>query len=228
MRKGLAVAVIGLLGCSPTGPSAAEEAPAVAPTQPASEEVVVPDAEPAPDPEVAADPVAEASAEGITAQMTSATLADDCGSAPTAAPGKPKKAKSKLKQDRARKAKRRCEQSSIQLAVVAAEGSSSASISVKSVEVLLESGASIGTLNARAPSVWSDDDGYAPWDQKIEAGQDLSVSYALSQPDWSQVKDRRSQTYTVKAVLSIAGEDRTVEHDAVVQAPTSLPPGVKT
>jgi hypothetical protein len=56
----------------------------------------------------------------------------------------------------------------------------------------------------------------------------LSVSYALSQPDLSAVKDRRDHTYTVKAVLSISGSDQTLEQSVEVAAPTSLPPGVKT
>jgi hypothetical protein len=76
--------------------------------------------------------------------------------------------------------------------------------------------------------VWADAEGYSPWDQHIEPGQDLSVSYALSQPDWSAVQDRWNQTYTVKAVISISGTDQTVEQRVEVTAPTSLPPGVKT
>ena len=66
-------------------------------------------------------------------------------------------------------------------------------------------------------------DGYVPWDQRIEPEEDLSVSYALTQPDWSTVEDRRSQTYTVKAVISIAGNDRTLEQDVEVAMPTSQP-----
>lgn len=126
------------------------------------------------------------------------------------------------------KSSRACEQSSIQLAITSPAGADPADVAVTSVELLLESGKSVGMLTTRAPSVWSGDDGYKPWNEKVEPGQDLSVSYATTQPDWSQVEDRWNQTYTVKAVLSIAGTAQTVVQSVVVRAPTSLPPGVKT
>lgn len=230
MRKGLAVVVVGLLGCSLTGPSSADEKPAVSPSQPEPETIAEPDVEDdsVPKPELGA----------IEVLMTAATLADDCGGGPNTrpepskAPKEKRKSKSKSmgKSDRGSrsKAERRCEQSSIQLSVTAPTDAASTKLAVKSVEILLASGASLGMLQTRAPSVWSDPDGYAPWDENVEPGQDLSVSYALTQPDWSQVKDRWNQTYTVKAVISVAGSDKTVEHNVVVDAPTSLPPNVKT
>ena len=231
MRKALAVVVVGLLGCSPAGPTPADEKPAVLPSQP--------EAEPIPDPDVAEDPVPEPAAADIVVLMTAATLADDCGGTPNTKPQpapKPtaaRKEKSKLKGDRAadskaKQAKRRCKQSSIQLAITALPDAVAAKISVKSVELLLASGESVGMLTTQAPSVWSDPDGYQPWDENVEPGQDLSVSYGVSSPEWDQVKDRRSQTYTVKAVISVAGSDQTLEQNVVVDVPASLPPNVKT
>lgn len=212
---------MGALGC--TSPGSVDKAEPVTPASPSVE----PDAKPEVEPE--RDPVAPA----ISVEMTAATLADDCGGGPSTPPPAPSaKAATKLeKSDEAHaksKAKRRCEQSSIQLAITAPAGAEPAELAVKSVELLLESGASIGKLEARAPSVWSEADGYMPWNQSIAPGQDLSVSYALTQPDWSKVEDRWNQTYKVVAVLSIGGSDRTVQQSVAVDAPTSLPPGVKT
>ena len=233
MRKGFAVVLVcGLFGCSQASqPSGDEKAP-VSPSQPQPDDDPSPVAQADPDPDPEPDPQPVAAASPIEVHMTSATLADDCGGGPNTRPKKMRAAKgaSRIKGDRSRKAKakRRCEQSSIQLAITAPADAEPASMAVKSVELFLESGDSIGTLDVRAPSVWTDDDGYAPWDEKVEPAQELSVSYALTQPDWSKVADRWNQTYTVKAVLSIAGADQTLEHDVVVDAPTSLPPNVKT
>lgn len=237
MRNGLAVVIVGLLGCSQAGPSAADESPTPPPAETADQPEVAPEPEPTPDPVPEPEPVAEPEpapqVAAVTVQMTAATLADDCGRGPTAAP--PASTRQKAMRGESRgdvakgaRARRRCEQTSIQLAVVAAEGAEPVSITVKSVELLLESGDAIGTLRARQPSVWSDGDGYKPWDEKVGPGQDLSVSYALSQPEWNNVDRRRTQTYTVKAVISIAGVDQTVEHKVTVSAPTSLPPNVRT
>lgn len=230
VRKRLAVVIVGLMGCRQAGPGAVEEVPPELPRQSESEPAVQPESVLAPE----AEPEAEPEISAITVLMTSATLADDCGGGPMTPPpvqSKQEPERIRSKGDaakRGRRAKRRCKQTSIQLAIVAADGAEPASVTVKSVELLLESGESVDTLMPREPSVWTDGDGYEPWDEKIGPGQDLSVSYALSRPDWGVVQDRRNKTYTVKAVVSIAGADQMVEHKATVSAPTSLPPNVKT
>ncbi|MBV1857658.1 MAG: hypothetical protein KUG77_04540 [Nannocystaceae bacterium] len=228
MRKGLAVVFFGLLGCRPTGPSSADDKPALSPSPP---EVA---REPDVRSDVGRDPAPVVEAGTIEVLMTAATLADDCGGGPNTRP-KPvtadkKKEKGAVKSDRARmsKAKRRCQQSSIQLSISAPQGTAPTTMTVKSVELLLASGESVGMLETRSPSVWSDADGYAPWDEKVEPGQDLSVTYAVTSPQWNQVKNRRSQSYSVKAVISIAGSDQTLKQNVVVDVPASLPPNVKT
>lgn len=234
MRTRFALVLVGVLGCTKSGPSSVDKVDPGVPSQPEAE----PDNKPAvePDSEPDSEPDGEPVASAITVQMTAATLADDCGGGPNTAPKVKAKGTSAAKHKRSdeaegrsmRKAKRRCEQSSIQLAIVAPAGIEPAEVAVKSVELMLESGTSIGMLEARAPSIWSDGDGYMPWNQRVEPGQELSVSYAVSQPDWSKVEDRWNQTYTVKAVLSVAGDDQTVQQSVEVDAPTSLPPNVKT
>jgi len=170
--------------------------------------------------------------------MTAATLADDCGgNRPPAPPKQHAKAEAKskakanpdLKGDSARGvAARACEQSSMQLAIDAPAGAMPGELHVKRVELFDETGASLGELTASAPTRWLDLESYVPWDQRIEPGHELAVSYALSQPSWRGVKDRWNKTYVVKAVISVGGADQTVQQSVEVSAPTSLPPGVKT
>lgn len=227
MRSHLALLLVGVLGCSKAGTAGeAERPPTTQPTQPA----IAPPAPPAP----------PAPAAAVTVEMTAATLADDCGGAPPyeppAAPSaKPAKVlKSELKSDQSSgaaarmKAKRRCEQTSMQLAVTAVAGGAPTKLAVKKVELYDETGALVGALTASSPTVWSDAGQYQPWDETIAPAAQLAVSYVLTQPNWAGVANRWNKTYTLKAVISVGGTDQAVQHDVPVEAPTSLPPGVKT
>jgi len=165
-------------------------------------------------------------------ELTSVTLADDCGgTAPIAAPAKsvlkaaPGPA-GKAKQDADYAyAKRRCEQTSMQIAIVAGDA---ATLHVKSVELFDESDKSLGTLTASKPTRWSStNSAYEAWDEAFLAGE-TSASYVLSQPPWDHVTDRWNKTYTLKTVLTIGGVDQTAQKDVTLTAPTSLPPNVKT
>lgn len=161
-------------------------------------------------------------------ELTAVTLADDCGGTtpmgpPAKAIVKPGKA-NKAKADS--RARRRCEQTSMQLAITAADA---ARLHVKSVELFDESGKSLGTLTATKPTRWSETTGiYEAWDESFAASTTLSVSYVLSQPNWDSVANRWNKTFTLKTVLSVGGVDQTAQKDVTLTAPTSLPPNVKT
>lgn len=161
--------------------------------------------------------------------MTAATLADDCGGGAPAAKSEDDAAAAKSKQKSAQFAKedRACDQSSMQLSIKSS-GSAATQLTVKNVELFDENGVLIGTLKARTPTLWTKDGNYKSWNQKIAAGADLSVSYALSQPPWGVVSNRRNRTYVLKAVVTVGAGEQTLKHDVHVSAPTSLPPGVKT
>ncbi len=116
----------------------------------------------------------------------------------------------------------------MQLSVIAPAGVSASQLTVKKVELFDDKGALIGELTPRAPTVWSQDGTYKAWDQAVAAGQELSVSYALSQPPWGQVTERWNRTYVIKAVITVGGADRSVERDVHVAAPAMLPPNVRT
>lgn len=185
----------------------------------------------------------------VTVAMTAATLAEDCGgTAPSAPPAPPPtkfsqpppsagaRADMSGEEDmprpggaaRARGA-RRCEQTSMQLSVIASPGIAPTSIRVKKVELVDDTGKLIGVLNVGSPTVWSDADGiYKAWNQTVAPDAKLAVSYALSKPDWTGVKDRASHSYVVRAVIVVGGADQTVQREAHVWAPTIMPPNVRT
>lgn len=164
----------------------------------------------------------------VTVQMTAATLADDCGGPPAAPKAKAKEMAAGASSRRGAMAPRACEQSSMQLSVVAAAGGAASQLAVKKVELFDDKGTLIGELTARTPSVWDESGTYQVWDQSVAPGQELSVSYALSEPPWRSVPDRRNRNYVLKAVITVGGGEQAIQRDVQVDAPTILPPNVKT
>jgi hypothetical protein len=218
MRR-IALLLVVVAGCTKAG--TAKEAPAETPPAVAP----IP-AKPSPPPKTT-----------TRVELTAVTLADDCGgTAPWGPPATVTKSEgadpeektaTKAKGDMAAGArmKRRCEQTSMQLAIIATDA---AAIQIKSVELIDESGASIGMLTATKPTMWSATaSAYQPWDEKVAAGT-ANVSYVLSQPAWGNVKDRWNKTFTLKTVVSVGGVDQTATKDVTLSAPTSLPPNVRT
>jgi hypothetical protein len=116
----------------------------------------------------------------------------------------------------------------MQLSVVAPAGGAATQLTVKKVELFDDKGALIGVLTPRTPTVWAEDGTYKAWDQAVAPGQELAVSYALSQPPWGTVTERWNRTYVLRAVVTVGGGDRSVQRDVHVAAPTMLPPNVRT
>lgn len=177
----------------------------------------------------------------LTVQMTSATLGDDCGQGLVPAPSSPmpieKKSEGPAQKPSSTAdasehrgvaaARRACEQTSMQLSIIAPADALASELRVKSVEVYDDTGKLIGTLTARTPSVWAAN-GYTAWDQRIAPAQTLSVSYPLTQPDWSKVSSRYNKTYTLKAIVTVGGVDHPLERDVHVAGEARLPPGAVT
>ncbi len=217
--------LIGLLGCTKAGSNQESEV--------MHEPIVVTAQAKMPSPTPAPAPKPQPTAPKVTVQMTAATLADDCGgSAPRSPPRAAAKSDDAMEEPKAKsksafaKSDRACDQTSMQLSVKASAGGGATRITVKKVELFDDAGVKIGTLTASSPTVWTKDGAYKAWDQKITPGQELSVSYVLSQPAWGP--NRRLRTYVLKAVVTVGGDDRVVKRDVLITAPTSLPPGVKT
>lgn len=167
-----------------------------------------------------------------TVTLMSVTFGDDCGGAPPAnAPARPAKAapaepSAYPAQDSARPDdepyRYRCEQTSMQLSI-AARGD--ANVTIKSVEVFDEKGASLGTLTTSKPTRWSDkSSAYEAWDEKVGAGQTASVSYVLSQPSFVNRWDSHDRMYTVKVTASVGGIDQSLQSTVMVVAqPAPMP-----
>jgi hypothetical protein len=202
------------------------------------------------DPPVVKDPVATDNK--VDVQLTAVTLADDCGGTPpwkappatitaqadvkaeaksttTASVPKSEAAKGVSKSDmddRKMKAKRRCEQTSMQLAITADKAGA---IAITSAELFDDKGASIGVLAAGKPTKWNDQtSAYEDWDQKVGDHATAMVSYVLAQPDWSKTPDRWDKTYTLKVVVHVGDKDQKVEKAFQLEQEASLPPNVKT
>jgi len=165
----------------------------------------------------------------VDVSIASVTLADDCGTGPTAMPPEPPEKTASIEQERMAKGAsmsiqagdRACEQSSIQLRV-ANSTTTASKVTVQKVELLDESGTKVAELTPRAPSQWADDS-YQTWDEQVAASATLQVSYALSAPNVM-----RGATYTVRVVISSADGERTLEQKTTLEAEASLPPGVVT
>lgn len=196
----------------------AEPPPAAPPTTPAPAVKFAkpPIIQPAPSP-----------AAKVTVGLTAVTLADDCG-APPAGAAKRRDEDASSSRSRGAAAQRRCEQTSMQLSVIADANSAPTEIRIKKVELFDDNGKSLGELAPRQPTWWANGV-YEAWDQKVAAGALLSVSYLLSQPQWNHVPSRWNRTFTLKVTVTIGGADQSVSKDVHLKSPpTSLPPNVRT
>lgn len=236
MRRVLLSLVV-LAACTKAGPESGSDPAPIAKAETAVRVDSVPAVSPTPPPAPAPAPVPppkttpKASAR---VELTAVTLADDCGgTAPWEAP-KASVAPSRAKGDSSRvvnggaRARRRCDQTSMQLAVTA---TGAMSLKVKSVKLFDENGKLVGTLSASKPTKWSATSSvYETWDESVPANGTINVSYVLSQPSWDKVPDRWNKTFTLKTVVSVGGVDQTTQKDVTItlETPTSLPPNVRT
>lgn len=165
----------------------------------------------------------------VTVGLTAVTLADDCGAPAGSMKRSDQAAPSRNRGAASGATARRCEQTSMQLSVIADPNSPPTEITIKKVELFDDNGTSLGELVPRQPTSWSANGVYEAWDQKVAAGAQLSVSYLLSQPKWDHVKSRWNRTFTLKVTVTIGGADQSVSKDVHLRSPpTSLPPNVRT
>jgi hypothetical protein len=187
-----------------------------------------------------APPTPPAPTATATVTLTSVAFADDCGGTPpwnppaAAVPASPpvpastpapatRRAPSGVAAseqerpaDQGGPARRRCDQTSMQLAIAAAQDTK---VTVKSVEVLDDKGVSLGVLAATSPTRWSDTGAkYETWNESVAAGQTAQVSYVLQQPSFVSHDEPRDRTYTVKVVAAVGGVDQPLQTTVMVVA----------
>ncbi|MFO0618017.1 MAG: hypothetical protein U0414_35830 [Polyangiaceae bacterium] len=163
----------------------------------------------------------------VSVVLVAATLADDCGGDAGARPAPVLSKGDSAESEKSAKAKRRCEQTSMQLSITSDKGNVPARLIVKKVELFDASSRSVGVLASSDPTVWDESGGYVPWDERIAPASALAVSYALGQPPF-EPDDARDQTYTLKAVVSVDGVDRSITKEVVLSTHANRPALIKT
>lgn len=77
----------------------------------------------------------------------------------------------------------------------------------------------VDDLDTREPSTWVDD-AYASWDEQLISPSELSTSYKLSAPDWSDIGSRvaaPSDFFILELDVEIDGEPRTLQSDPIAR-----------
>ncbi len=106
-----------------------------------------------------------------------------------------------------------CQQSTMQVSF-AGQGPSSSKVVLKELRLLTPDGKSLGILKARLPTVW-DESVYAPWDEVVQAGKDINVSYKITPPNWGEVEGvlgspSHGKMFVLEADVEVGGETQTV------------------
>ena len=106
-----------------------------------------------------------------------------------------------------------CSQSSIQIAITG-QGDSSSKLSIRAIRFLGPKGQDLGTLVARAPTIWKAE-GYSVWDEMVMPKTDVKASYKLSTPSWAEVQSKLGGStfgplYRLEADIMIGDVKKTV------------------
>jgi hypothetical protein len=154
----------------------------------------------------------------VNASLSAVTLADDCASTQSDAPGNggacltPGGYCGSL-----------CQQSNMQLSL-SAVGVGVATIAVQSVRILDEkNGTMLDEIESRDAQKWNPPK-YESWDHKLPASVTLTVSYKLSAPDWGKIDSSGARfsggkTFRVEVILLVDGVPRTLYIDGVAKEP---------
>jgi len=112
-----------------------------------------------------------------------------------------------------------CEQSLLQVSLRSTTGAKTP-IAVTKIELFDAAGVSIGALDVRTATRWTNDGSYAKWDQVVGPGEVVAASYALTAPDWGLVPGGRdpSKKIRVRVTFTIGAGERVFEKEATVAA----------
>jgi hypothetical protein len=193
---------------------------------------------------------AAGSAGAVTISVSSIHLAEDCGEiastppvnptavSPTSPPppgviARPERRAQPSDSVRMDESEPQCDQSALQLQLVAAATPSATVIAIRKIELLDETGKVLGELTPRSPTQWMPSGQYTAWDQSIAGGATIKASYALSAPSWPAYGLTRAsaaqQTFRLRVTVTANGSEQVVSGQAtVVSPPTPMNTAVPT
>lgn len=108
-----------------------------------------------------------------------------------------------------------CTQTAVQLSIDAGEGDTAVPFEVLSVRVRSMDGELLDELDPRSARVFFDD-GFGPWDERIEPGTTLDVRYDTSAPDWGTIGGGNAWStygmqFRIEMRVRVDGVERTLE-----------------
>jgi len=184
--------------------------------------------------------------DGVTVELASVTLANDCGNYGAPPPAPQVMAQAELKREAAseraasqdvagaaasvvacppgddcqsagRARGYGCQQTSMQLYFKALAPTV---VKVKTVELLDAAGKYVQDLAPRSPTHWNDSQ-YVAWDEKLVPGKQVSTSYALASPNWDKLGGRvnaQTKTYHLRVVITVGDSEHTLEKHSISPA----------
>ncbi len=146
----------------------------------------------------------------VDASIASVTLGEDCGMGAGLIGGE--------RCDSEGPCPSLCQQSSVQLRLVAGAEGAEVPFEIVSIRVIDPESGSATSITARNPRVFVD--GYAAWDETIAPAESLSVSYETTSPSWGALGGGADSfgwghVYRVEMVVRIDGVERTLRADAM-------------
>lgn len=147
----------------------------------------------------------------VEASIASVTLGDDCGAEPAA-----RDAGTGLWGDCAEdRCPSFCEQTGVRLTLDATAEGDPVSFEILAIRLYTMEGALVGELSPREARLFVGG-AYTTWDEQIEAGESLHVTYDTNAPDWASIGGGDPWTtygmsFRVEVRVRIDGVERTLE-----------------
>lgn len=164
--------------------------------------------------------------------IASITLADDCGAsgiteeAKTATGSRVKPEREAADSDRMEAQDVACQQTMLQLQLTSTNPNQASHVTLRSVELLDDTGKVLGQLTARVPTRWQDAGNYVAWDQNVAAKETVKASWPLSAPAWETYGLSRAaaagRSFQVRVTLTTDGNDQVVAGQATVISPRAI------
>jgi hypothetical protein len=106
-----------------------------------------------------------------------------------------------------------CQQSTMQVSF-AGQGPESSKVVVKELRLLTAEGKSLATIETRLPTIWNESV-YTAWDEQVQPGKDIQVSYKISPPAWHDVETAlgsptHGKMFVLEADIEVGGKKQTV------------------